>query len=66
MNAQEIASKLEKELPHLVQPSQIDKALVEIYNDAKHLAACLDPFVEHDETVKIMNKYLWCPERQYK
>lgn len=58
MNAQEIASKLEKELPHLVQPSQIDKALVEIYNDAKHLAACLDPFVEHDETVKIMNKYL--------
>ena len=57
MNAQEIASKLEKELPHLAQPSQIDKALVEIYNDAKHLAACLDPFVEHDETVKIMNKY---------
>ena len=66
MNAQEIASKLEKELPHLVQPSQIDKALVEIYNDAKHLAACLDPFVEHDETVKIMSKYLWCPEKQYK
>ena len=59
MNAQEIASKLEKELPNLVQPSQIDKALVEIYNDAKHLAACLDPFVEHDETVKIMSKYLY-------
>ena len=37
------------------------KLLQEIANlsrDVKHLAACLDPFVEHDETVKIMDKYL--------
>lgn len=67
MNAQEIASKLEKELPNLIQPTQIDKALVEIYNDAKHLAACIDPFDAPEETYKIMSKYLlWCPEKQYK
>lgn len=34
------------------------REITDLTKDAKHLAACLDPFVEHDETVKIMSKYL--------
>jgi hypothetical protein len=58
MNAQEIASKLKEELPQLVQPSSIDKALVEVYDDVVHLCKCIDPFDTSMETYNILRKYL--------
>ena len=58
MNAQEIAIKLKNELPHLIQPSSIDEALVEIYEDARHLAMSIDPFDTQMETYNILRKYI--------
>jgi len=40
MTAQQISLKMKQELPMLVQPSQTDKAIVELYEDALHLAMC--------------------------
>jgi len=40
--------------------------IADLTKDANHLAGCLDPFVEHDETVKIMNKYLTHLPKTYK
>ena len=42
------------------------REIAELTKDANHLAACLDPFVEHDETVKIMDKYLTHLPKTYK
>ena len=58
MTTQEIAKKLKEELPHLIQPSQIDNAIVELYNDALHLVKCIDPFDTDNETYNILRKYI--------
>ena len=39
------------------QPSQTDKAIVELYEDALHLAMCIDPFDTSLETYNILRKY---------
>jgi hypothetical protein len=58
MTAQQISLKMKQELPMLVQPSQTDKAIVELYEDALHLAMCIDPFDTSLETYNILRKYI--------
>lgn len=58
MTAQDIAIKLKKELPHLVQPGQIDLALVEVYGDALYLSWLIDPYDVDSHTLSILKKYL--------
>jgi len=58
MTAQEIAIKLKKELPNLVQPGQLDLALVEIYGDALYLSSLVNPYDTDNQTLSILKKYL--------
>jgi hypothetical protein len=58
MTAQEIAIKLKKELPNLVQPGQLDLALVEVYEDALYLSSLVNPYDTDYQTLSILKKYL--------
>ena len=58
MTTQEIAKKLKEEMSQLVQPSSIDKSLVELYDDVVHLCRCIDPFDTSMETYNILRKYI--------
>jgi len=58
MNAQMIAIRTKEEISQLIQPSNLDHALVELYDDALHLAKCIDPFDTSIRTYNILRKYI--------
>lgn len=58
INVVEIAEKLKKELPLLVQPNRSDYALVELYDDIMHLVHVIDPTDTTPTTYNILRKYI--------
>jgi hypothetical protein len=60
MTSIELAQKLKLEINYIIQPSRSDYAVIELYEDANHLAKCIDPFDTDEYTYNILRKH--CPD----